>query len=262
MDIQTLFNIDFFSWIKGCFFPFVRILALIMVAPITGEKEVPNRVKIALALIIAMLLPSSPLSDDLSIYSLTAIWVIAQQIMIGVMIGFAMQLAFIAMRFSGELISMQMGLGMATFFDPIGGPSTSVLSRLINVIALLIFLNLDGHLWLLYGLSNSFDIIPIAADPLNHNGYLTVIEISGLLFINGLMLALPLLTLLLIVNLALGLLNRITPQLSIFVVGYPMTLLLGLAMLTYLISTLPHFSELIFEQMFKHISAMSWFFVN
>ena len=88
------------------------------------------------------------------------------------------------------------------------------------------FLSLNGHLWLLYGLANSFDIIPISFTPLKQNGYLVLIEVSASLFVNGLMLALPLMTLLLIINVALGLLNRMTPQLSIFVVGYPVTLLL------------------------------------
>lgn len=255
-NIQQLLNIDLFTWIKQCFFPFVRILALIMVAPITGEKEVPKRLKIGLALFITILLPLPEVDNTLGIYTFIGVAIILQQIVIGVMIGFTMQLAFMAVRFSGELIGMQMGLGMATFFDPIGGPATSVLSRLINIIALLMFLSLNGHLWLLYGLANSFDIIPISYTPLKQNGYLVLIEVSASLFVNGLMLALPLMTLLLIINVALGLLNRMTPQLSIFVVGYPVTLLLGLTMLTYLISTLPVFAESIFEQMFEHISTM------
>ncbi|OCG46116.1 flagellar biosynthetic protein FliR [Gilliamella sp. Fer1-1] len=262
MDINSniLFNIDFFAWAKDGFFPFVRILALIMVAPILGEKEIPNRVKISLALLIAIALPLPHLDEHIKIYSFIGIWMIAQQIMIGVLIGFTMQLAFMTVRFAGELIGMQMGLGMATFFDPIGGPSTSVLSRLINIIALLIFLSVDGHLWLLYGIANSFDIIPIAVMPLQANGYLALIDVSKLLFINGIMLALPLMTLLLIVNISLGLLNRITPQLSIFVVGYPATLLLGLLMLTYLISALPTFATFVFEQMFEQISTLLRYF--
>ncbi|OCG50024.1 flagellar biosynthetic protein FliR [Gilliamella sp. Choc5-1] len=258
-DSNTLFNIDFFSFVQNSFFPFVRILALITTAPIFGEKEIPNRVKISLALLITILLPLPNLENSIKIYSLMGVMITAQQVMIGVLIGFTMQLAFMVMRFAGELIGMQMGLGMATFFDPIGGPSTSVLSRLINLISLLTFLNLDGHLWLLYGISNSFDIIPIGLIPLQENGYLVLIEISKLLFINGIMLALPLMTLLLIVNISLGLLNRMTPQLSIFVVGYPATLLLGLCMLTYLMTTLPAFVEFVFEQMFERISNVLWY---
>ncbi|WP_294613758.1 flagellar biosynthetic protein FliR [uncultured Gilliamella sp.] len=261
-DVNNLFNIDYFLLIRSGFFPFVRILSLIMVAPITGESEVPSRVRIGLALLITLLLPLPSLDSNITIFSFVGIWIILQQIIIGIMIGLTMQFAFGAMRFSGELIGMQMGLGMATFYDPIGGPSTSVLSRLINIVSLLIFLSLDGHLWLLYGLSCSFDIIPVSIMPLKDNGYLALIDASALIFVNGIILALPLMTLLLIVNLSLGLLNRITPQLSIFVVGYPLTLLLGLTMLTYLISSLPTFDEYIFEQMFAKISSILWYLVD
>ncbi|MCT6875647.1 flagellar biosynthetic protein FliR [Frischella perrara] len=254
--MDNLFNLDFSTLAQQYFFPFVRILALVMVAPITGEKEVPNRVKIGIALLIALLLPIANNHLTIALFSPIGIWVIAQQIIIGVVIGYTMQLAFMTLRIAGELIGMQMGLGMATFYDPIGGPSTSVLSRLFNIITLLIFLSLDGHLWLLYCLSQSFDIIPINTIPLNANGFLTLIDSSGLLFINSIMLALPLMTLLLIMNMALGILNRMTPQLSIFVVGYPATLLLGLIILSYLMPTLIPFSQYIFNQFFTKIGLM------
>ena len=254
LAIQDFLNIDYFSWVRSSFLPFVRILALIMVSHITGEREVPNRVKIGLAILIVIVLPLPKLDDNLTIYSLMGIWVIGQQIMIGIIIGYSVQITFMTVRFSGELIGMQMGLGMATVYDPVGGPSTSVLSRLINITALLVFLSLDGHLWLIYGLANSFTIIPISISPLKENGYLALIETTSLLFNNGVMLALPLLTLLLIINLSLGLLNRITPQLSIFVVGFPLTLLCGLMMLTYLFSVLPSFVELILEEIFSSMS--------
>ena len=110
--IHDLFNIDFFAWVRSSFLPFTRILALIMVAPIVGEKEVPNRLKIGLAVLIVILLPLPKLDDNLTLYSLLGIWVIAQQIMIGIIIGFTIQLTFLTVRFAGELIGMQMGLGM------------------------------------------------------------------------------------------------------------------------------------------------------
>lgn len=251
--MDNLFNFDFSVLVQQYFFPFVRVLALIMVAPITGEKEVPNRVKIALAVIITLLLPPADNYRAITVLSPLGIWIIIQQIIVGIVMGYTMQLAFMTLRIAGELIGMQMGLSMATFYDPIGGPATSVLSRLFNIIGLLIFLSLDGHLWLLYCLGQSFDIIPISTTLLNGNGYLTMIDSSALLFINGIMLALPIMTLLLIVNAALGILNRMTPQLSIFVVGYPATLLLGLVILSYLMPTIVPFSQYLFNLFFNKL---------
>lgn len=251
--MDNLSNFTFVTFIEQYLFIFVRILALIMVAPITGEKEVPNRLKIGLALLITIVLPAMSNDPTIRLFSPIGIWVIGQQIMVGIVIGYTMQLAFMTLRVAGELIGMQMGLGMATFYDPIAGPTTSVLSRLFNIIALLFFLSIDGHLWLLYCLAQSFDIIPVSINTLNANGFLTIIESSTLLFINGIMLALPLMTFLLIMNMALGILNRITPQLSIFVVGYPATLLVGLIILSQLMPTLIPYSQYLFNQFFGKI---------
>ena len=102
LAIQELFNIDFFAWVRSSFLPFVRIFALIMVAPITGEKEVPSRIKIGLAILIVIVLPLPQLDNNLTIYSLMGIWIIAQQIMIGIIIGFTIQHTLMAVRLSCE----------------------------------------------------------------------------------------------------------------------------------------------------------------
>lgn len=257
--MDSLFNFDFSSMMPQFFYPFVRILALIMSAPILGERTVPNRVKIGLAAFIALIMPIPPVDKNMFVLSPIGVWIIIQQIIIGVAIGYTMQFAFMAARFSGELVGMQMGLTMATFYDPTAGQS-AVLSRLFNFIALLIFLSLDGHLWVIYSLAESFNIIPISTIPLQANGYLSIMETSSLLFINGIMLALPLITLLMTTNIALGLLNRMTPQLSIFVVGFPTTLLLGLVMLVYLMPNFVPYCEYIFKQFFETISSMIMYF--
>lgn len=252
--MDTLFDIDFSSLIYQFFFPLVRVLSLIMIAPITGEHSVPAKVKIGLSLLIVFLLPLPPVDNAITIFSFTGVWIILQQVIIGTVMGFTMQLAFMAIRFAGELIGVQMGLSIATFFDPAGGPSTPVLARFLNILAVLLFLSLDGHLWLLFGLSESFHLIPIRSGLLYPNGYLKLIETSGLLFRNGLLLALPLITLLLVINMSMGLLNRLTPQLSIFVVGFPITLLLGLTTLSLLIPIIMPYSEYIFMTFFERLT--------
>lgn len=254
--MDTLLNIDFSSLAHQFFFPFVRIVSLITTAPITGEKVVPVKVKIGLSLLIVFLLPLPRVDEHLTLFSLTGIWMISQQIIIGIVIGFTMQLAFFTIRFTGELIGIQMGLSVATFFDPSGGPSTPVISRILNVVAILIFLSLDWHLRLLLGLAESFGIIPVSQLPLQSKGYLILIETSIRLFNNGLLLALPLITPLLLINMALGLLNRLTPQLSIFVIGFPITLLLGLFTLSLFMPTLIPYSEYIFSLFFERLLVM------
>lgn len=253
--MTTLFDANFSSMLPQFFFPFVRILTLSLVAPIIGEKTVPIKVKIGLSLFITLLLPHS-VTTELPFFSLMGLQIILQQIVIGLIIGFTMQIAFMTVRFAGELIGVQMGLSIATFYDPAGGPATPVISRLLNAIAILIFLSLDGHLWLLLRLAESFDILPINATVLQSSGYLIFLELSALLFSKGLLLALPLISLLLIINLALGLVNRLTPQLSIFVIGFPLTLLLGLITLSLLMPMVVTSIESIFSLFFERITVI------
>ncbi|MDX5630711.1 MULTISPECIES: flagellar biosynthetic protein FliR [unclassified Brenneria] len=241
---------DMLNWVSQFFWPFVRILALISTAPVFNERSISNRVKIGLALFITLLVaPYLPLNDT-PIFSVIGIWVLIQQILIGIALGLSMQLAFAAVRHAGELIGLQMGLAFATFFDPTGGPNMQVLARFLNILAILLFLTFDGHLWLISLLADSFYTLPISATPLNSHAFLAIARAGGLIFINGLMLALPIVTLLLTINLSLGLLNRVAPQLSIFVVGFPVTLTVGIMTLGLLIPLLAPFTERLFSEVF------------
>ncbi|PWC17424.1 flagellar biosynthetic protein FliR [Brenneria corticis] len=246
----TFSSWDMLNWVSQFFWPFVRILALISTAPVFNERSISNRVKIGLALFITLLVaPYLPLNAT-PIFSVVGIWVLIQQILIGIALGISMQLAFAAIRHAGELIGLQMGLAFATFFDPTGGPNMQVLARFLNILAILLFLTFDGHLWLISLLADSFYTLPISANPLNSGAFLALARAGGLIFINGLMLALPIVTLLLTINLALGFLNRVAPQLSIFVVGFPITLAIGIMTIGLLIPLLPPFAERLFGEVF------------
>ncbi|WP_016614531.1 flagellar biosynthetic protein FliR, partial [Yersinia pestis] len=177
-----------------------------------------------------------------------------QQILIGVALGVTMQFAFAAVRLSGEVIGLQMGLSFATFFDPSGGPNMPVLSRLLNILVTLLFLSFDGHLWLISLLADSFHTLPIQFAPLNGNGFLTLAQSGSMIFMNGLMLALPLITLLLTLNMALGMLNRMTPQLSVFVIGFPLTLTVGIISLGLIMPLLAPFTEHLFSEFFDRLA--------
>lgn len=138
-----------------------------------------------------------------------------------------MRVVFAAVHTAGEFVGLQMGLSFATFFDPGAGASTTVLSRLFNAIAVLLFLALDGHLLMIAGLQHSFESLPLAA-PLDFSGWGVLLEWSSAIIVSGLLMALPLITALLTINLALGILNRTAPQMSVFAVGFPVSLIAGL----------------------------------
>ena len=230
------------GWLVAFLWPFVRMLALVSTAPIFGEPGVPRQIKVAIAALLAVAIaPTIGPMPQVPVVSAGGIWILVQQVLIGGAIGFTMRLVFAAVLAAGEYIGLQMGLSFASFFDPMSGGATMVVARLLHMLAMLIFLALDGHLLLVAALAESFQTLPIADAPLAARGWLHLVTGAGQIFSNGLMLALPLVTALLTLNLAMGILNRASPQFSIFAVGFPLTLLAGIGMLQLLMPQMAAF---------------------
>lgn len=220
------------TWIASFIWPFVRILALVGTAPIFSESAVPRTVKVGTAALLALAIaPTLAQLPAVPLMSPGGLWIVMQQVLIGAAMGFSMKMVFAMAQAAGEYTGLQMGLSFATFFDPTSGGNTMVLARLLNVIALLLFLALDGHLMLITVLAQSFALLPITDAPLGAGGWWRLVSGAGQIFAGGLILALPLIATLLTLNLAMGILNRVSPQFSVFAVGFPITLLAGVAML-------------------------------
>ncbi len=217
-----------FAW------PFVRVLALVAAAPVLGHRAVPARVKIGLALLITILLvpslpPGPPLDDP------DAFLLLVQQLLVGIALALSMHVAFAAVALAGDVIGLQMGLSFATFIDPQHSGQTPMLGMFLGLLATLVFFAVDGHLMLIAALAESFSAAPVAAAPLPGSGWNSLVAWGGEIFRIGLHLALPVLAAMLAVNLALGVLMRAAPQLNLFAVGFPITLIVGFLMLALLI---------------------------
>lgn len=238
------------SWLGLYFWPLLRVLALIATAPILSERSVPKRVKVGLGIIITFVIAPSLPPVDVPLFSANALWLALQQILIGIALGFTMQFAFAAIRTCGEIIGLQMGLSFATFVDPGSNLNMPILARILDMLAMLLFLVFNGHLWLISLLVDTFHTLPIGGEPINSNAFLALTRAGGMIFLNGLMLALPIITLLLTVNLALGMLNRMTPQLSVFVIGFPITLTVGILLMAALMPLVAPFCEHLFSEIF------------
>lgn len=157
--------------------------------------------------------------------------VLLQQLLIGIAIGFVMRIVFVAVEMAGELIGLQMGLGFAIFFDPQNSGQIDIVGRFLGVIASLAFLAIDGHLIMIALISQSFSTLPVGSDGVTDATFTTLANWGREIFKSGLQLSLPVLTALLITNLALGILTRAAPQLNIFAVGFPLTLSIGILVL-------------------------------
>lgn len=221
------------AWYGALFWPLVRVLALFSVAPLFSHRALPARVKLALALAIALLLapllPAPPVTDVMSGAGLA---LLAQNILIGTMLGFAVRLVFAALELTGELIGLQMGLSFAGFFNPASGQTQNAVGNFMSLLALLMFVAIDGHLMLLHALAESFRQFPLTGDAGGLPMSFEAMARSGAgIFSTALQLALPFLAVTLLTNILLGVMARIAPQLNIFAVGFPLTILVGLTTL-------------------------------
>jgi flagellar biosynthetic protein FliR len=220
--------------IAGYFFPFVRIGACLMVAPVFGAGFVPARLRLmlagALSLLVAPLLPQQSLPALLSLGTLT---LTAQELIIGAAIGFSLQLVFDALALGGQLLANGMGLGVAFNIDPLRGVSTPALGQFYVVLGTLIFLALDGHTALLQMTVDSFRGLPVGGPGLGPDALRALADWGSIMFSGALGIALPGVTALLVVNLAFGVISRTAPALNLFAVGLPVTLAIGTAVVLY-----------------------------
>lgn len=212
--------------------PFFRAAAMLMAAPMFGARLMPPQIRViyavCLAGAIAPLISSGTRLDPLGGAMFLAI---VQEIVIGVTIGFLVQMVFDAIIIGSQMIAMSMGLGFAMMIDPQRGISVPVLSQFFVVITTLLFLAMDGHLSMIGILISSFGGLPSGAFALPAESYWSVANWGSEMFQGALRIALPAAVALLIVNVAYGVISRAAPTLNLFAVGLPTTVLLGFVIL-------------------------------
>jgi flagellar biosynthetic protein FliR len=245
------------AWIVAFMFPLARIMGVLASAPIFNNAAQPKRVRLMAGLLITIaLVPVLPPMPAIPPGSWVGLAVLAQQIIIGVLIGFTLRIAFAAIDVAGELIGMQMSLSFAVFYDPQNAGQTPVISEFLGLVTTLIFLAMNGHLLTLSVLAESFKLLPVSATPLGVGGFGSLMVWSSALFSAGLLLALPLIAALLIANIAMGVLARVAPQLNIFAVGFPVTLMSGFVVLMF---SIPYFGaamETLFDRAFRALATI------
>lgn len=217
------------AWLSPVLWPFLRVLALFSVAPVFSMRAIPMRVKIGLALLVAVcsqaLLADQPV---ISVNGREALGAVAQQVAVGLAIGFAVRLVFASVELAGEVIGLQMGLNFASFFDPASSAQVSAVGRFFGNMSLLLFIVINGHLVVLMAVVKSFERFPADGNFLQSLGQMRLYELGASLFASAFWIALPMIALLLFVNLTLGIISRVAPQMNIYAVGFPVTLTVGL----------------------------------
>ncbi len=209
--------------------PLMRISAMFVSVPLFSIRAVPARVRLILSVAITLVvMPLLPPLPAVEMFSYTGFMMAIAQIMIGLTSGFILQLVFAAIVFAGQGIALSMGLGFSMMVDPQSGEQVPVVAQIYTVTTTLIFISLDGHLLLIQMLLDSFKTLPIGIDGIDKAGIWSIIVWSSRMFAGGLLLAMPVIASLLLVNVIFGVAARAAPQLQIFSVGFPVTLMLGL----------------------------------
>ncbi|MDR0576403.1 MAG: flagellar biosynthetic protein FliR [Candidatus Accumulibacter sp.] len=228
MIVFTTAELD--ALIAAFFYPLARILALLVAAPPYNNASLPMRMRLALGLTVAVAIAPTLEAPAVAPASGAGLLILAEQMLIGYAMGFSMRLIFGAIDLAGNTFSTQMGLGFATSYDPAGSSQTAVVSEVLGILALLMFIGIDGHLMILSTLAQSFRALPVGALPASAS-WANLANTGAIVFSSGLLLALPIVVALLITNTALGVLGRVSPQLNIIVVGFPVTIALGFSAL-------------------------------
>ena len=237
---------------------FIRITALIVTSPIFGRKTLPNIIKICLCLTTTYLLfaanmdAAQPEYDSFLEFGMLCI----KEMLFGLVLGFTVTLFFSLVQISGQYIDMQMGFGMVNVLDVQSNVSVPITGNLLNIVLIITFFGVNGHLKLIYILGSTFTQIPVGTIVLNPAIGMTALEVFILAFLLSVHVALPLIASGLLGEVALGFIIRAVPQVNIFVVGIPIKILLGFLMLLLVLPVYVSFTDVIFDRMFESIGMM------
>jgi flagellar biosynthetic protein FliR len=249
----TLTEAQLLAWIAPLLWPFLRALALLSALPVLGTRSVPVRVRVGLAGLIALavggVLPPPP---AVALDSALAAMLAAQQVVVGLALGFAVRIVFAAVELAGELVGLQMGLNFAGFFDPVTASQSTTAARFFGTTVAWLFVVVNGHLLVIASLVDSFTAFPVGPEPLAFLHRALPHQWGAEIFGTGLWIALPLVALLLFVNLALGMVARVAPQVNVFAVGFPITLSVGLIGLLLTLPSLQQPFTLALERVLTH----------
>jgi flagellar biosynthetic protein FliR len=230
------------TWVGSAMWVLIRIAALVATAPVIGARTVPAKIKLGLSVLITIiilpLIPKAPAVDPLSG---SAVLITANQVLIGVAMGLALQLVFSMFVMGGQIIAYQMGLGFSQMVDPQSGTQVPVVSQFYIILLTLIFFSLDGHLAMIKVLTDSFVSLPVGTNGLSKDGIWSLVAWGSDMYAGAVQIALPAIASILLINFTFGVVSRSAPQFNIFSIGFPVTMIMGFfIIMTTLTTILPH----------------------
>lgn len=225
---------DFTTDLQTFLLIFSRVVSVLWLLPVFSSRAISVPFKAGVSLLIAYLLFDSigvhrSFSNDPYLLFL----VIMKEVFIGLAIGFSVKMLFMAVNVAGEIIAIQSGFSFARFMDPLSMTQATVIEQLKNLLAMMLFLAMDAHHILVRAVVASFRDVPIGSVTIQESFCQFLITISGRVFVTGFKIGAPIIVTLMFVEIALGMLSRMIPQINIFIEGVPLKILITVIMFSF-----------------------------
>lgn len=242
--------------LEGFLLLFGRLTGLFLSAPILSSRMIPGRLKVLIIAMLAVTLSYVvPLQDSAANISTPGLFIaaLAVEIIVGYTIGFVTYIALGAIQTAGQLMDMQMGFAIVNVVDPSSGTQIPLMGNLTQTIALMVYLAMNGHHYLIQALVQSYKVIPVMGLTMNHRLMDWMIEITVYMFIITVKIAAPLVIAILTTDIAMGFIARTVPQMNVFMVGMPLKILLGLGALLVMFPIYIWAFGVLFERFFAYL---------
>jgi len=207
----------------------IRLLVFLSFMPLFKSRSLPRMTKIAISIVFAIVLfPLIPTPEGIANNAIAYSLLICKEIIVGIILGFATEFIFHGVRFAGHILGHQLGLAMASVLDPQTSEQISIIGQFKWLLAIMLFLAMEGHHIFLEAMAVSFKLIPLTGIVLNEALVPYIIRLSTQIFVIAIQISAPVMAALIMTNMGMGLLARTLPQMNIFIVGFPLTIGIGL----------------------------------
>lgn len=232
---------------------FCRITAFFVASPIYSFRGVPNAFKVGLAVFVSLLVTSAIGSQETIILNGSYVLLIIREILIGLLLGFTAYLFFTVVQIAGSFIDIQLGFGIVNVIDPMTGAQSPVMGNFKFFIAVLLFLAVNGHHYLLLAIMKSYNWVPMDNRIFSRiaEGSISNFLIDSFVqtFYLAFQMAAPMVAALFLVDIALGVLARTVPQFNVFVIGLPIKITVGFLLLVLIVPGLLYLFNNLFTAM-------------
>ncbi len=241
------------------FLIFLRIGAILFTLPLFDSRQIPLVFKAGLVLSVSyLLLPQVDSAAAQLAGPLSFAVGVAGEILFGAAIGLSVRLVFAGVQLAGQLAGFQMGFSIVNVVDPVSDSQVSIVGQVKNLVAMLVFLAIDAHLWLFRAVVESFHLVPPLQFSFGEGMLEGLMQLSGNMFVIALKMGAPVMTALLLTSVALGIVARTVPQMQIFMVAMPLKIIVGMIFIGL---ALPYM-VLYMQQLFGTMAANAVFLIR